>query len=415
MHAHTSISSNRTNTHTDAHTDTPTHALTYTNTHSNTHIHTLTHRGDAESLVLGSLREQRHSLVLADLQRIAVHLNRPADIDASDGDAKSLMSQIVMHVSGGDEGLADDLSEALAKPRSRSAAEKLVEDPLFEAAFEEFNNDDKMMFPDVKKALSASKLRRRVNDGKMQRRKRRLTLNQALQEGPRPKKRRSARLGVVRRPRPNRILAVDVEPPAGGPAPPEALPAQPLAPELPAPAPPIAQVVGVVEPVAAPAGPAVPPVAPEHPAPAPPVAQVVGVVEPVAALAVPAVPLPRTARGEPFAGGRFVLAEVFSNGRLSAWTATCKIHDLGERCNQSLTIGDNMSPGDAKRRIMLWCLKGLSIPNTPEARSQHMSGGRHGARRLKPRYYPEASVPSLDDFQNNLPTLIALHEREELS
>ena len=96
----------------------------------------------------------------------------------------------------------------------------------------------------------------------------------------------------------------------------------------------------------------------------------------------------RIARAEPF-GQEFVLAEVYAEGSLSAWSCRCFIHTAdGRGCNKTLVMGRTYTPEEAKRRIMRWCLEGRQYPNREGGRDLHMA--------INPRFYDEA--PSLEDL-----------------
>ena len=97
---------------------------------------------------------------------------------------------------------------------------------------------------------------------------------------------------------------------------------------------------------------------------------------------IPAVAL-RNARAVPF-GQEFVLAEVYAQGTLSAWSCRCFLHTADERgCNKTLVMGRTFTPEEAQRRIMRWCLEGRQYPNTEGGRDLHMA--------INPRFYDEVS------------------------
>ena len=140
------------------------------------------------------------------------------------------------------------------------------------------------------------------------------------------------------------------------------------------------------------------PVEPSPAAPAASAAAAPPAVEPSpAAPAASEAAVPHAAR-QPLAGGRvprgtpwgrhgkFVLAHTHRSGMLEAITVTCLVHTQGERCNKSLTLGTDFTEQQAVARIKEWCVRGLQIPDSPEARPAHMA--------IVPRKFPDREVRS---------------------
>ena len=284
--------------------------------------------GPTVGLLENCLRTKNNGLVRDDLYRLAVYLG-------IEGARRSASKEVLLVLVAGHVG-GDELVEVVKA--SESTARPLdvhVGDPFFEAAFDELPEDDQMELRDVKDALKARRRRRRINDFHVQ-----------TGEVRRKRKRRDGSAGArrpVRRPR--------LRPPAGL----AVAAAQPVA-DAPAPA--------VAPPVA-------PPVAD---GPAPP--------EPVAGVELRRVKAGM--RAEPFAGGRFILADVHSGGVFVSWSCICNLHPgIGAlTCNKTLTFGTTFTPEQAKRRIMKWCLDGMDIPSPVQPsdvpRHQHMKGAGLG-------------------------------------
>ncbi len=55
-----------------------------------------------------------------------------------------------------------------------------------------------------------------------------------------------------------------------------------------------------------------------------------------------------------------------------AWSARCFLHTSGDVCNKTLTWGRDISPDEAKHRIMQWCIDGVRVPNDASGRDLHM-------------------------------------------
>ena len=84
--------------------------------------------------------------------------------------------------------------------------------------------------------------------------------------------------------------------------------------------------------------------------------------------------MPREPRAEPWGErSRFVLARVAPRGVFKAWSVTCNLHKAdGQRCNKSLSMGSGFTSEEARRRIKEWCVRGLTIPDTPGGKAAHM-------------------------------------------
>ena len=174
-------------------------------------------------------------------------------LDAADGITSGTSKEDLLNVIAfavGGQALLDSV-KALPKLPSDDVADLLVGDPLFEAAFEELDADDKLELSDIMKAWKKRKARRRASDDRFQQLKKRPRI---FPMRARPKKR-----------------ARSAPTPEGPPQPPPAAPAE----EAPQP----------------------PPAAPAEEAPQPPAE------EPPAAQR-------RRFEGEPFAGDRFAVAEM---------------------------------------------------------------------------------------------------------
>ena len=241
----------------------------------------------------------------------------------------------------------------------------LLQDPVFEAAYGEMPDNDKLEFPEIRSELRKGRACRHMADRVVEtvRRKRRPP------GGPLPKRRVRARgaaapMAPSDAPVPEVAAAAAAEPNAAAP----------------------------VHPASPPSGDApVPEVAAQPAAAAGPVA-----AGPVAAATVDPVGMPRgdlpaerIARGQPWGRGRFILARTHRAGGLQAVTVTCLLHTSeNARCNTNLNFGFIFSEADATRRIKEWCVRGLDIPAADGAREIHMSG------RGRPRLYSDAELRS---------------------
>ena len=297
--------------------------------------------GPVKSLLENCLLTPAHNLVTDDLLLVASHLGLDAADGVTSGTSKEDLLNIIAFAVGG-QALLDSV-KALPKLPSDDVADLLVGDPLFEAAFEELDADDKLELSDIMKAWKKRKARRRASDDRFQQLKKRPRI---FPMRARPKKR-----------------ARSAPTPEGLPQPPPAAPAE----EAPQP----------------------PPAAPAEEAPQPPAE------EPPAAQR-------RRFEGEPFAGGRFAVAEMKTDEEvIIGYSCTCFLHPGPQlpgrrrrnRCNKTLTMGSTFTPEQAKRRIMKWCLDGVAIPSPgPDGddipRQLHMANN--------PRTYRDDEVPSLD-------------------
>jgi len=103
------------------------------------------------------------------------------------------------------------------------------------------------------------------------------------------------------------------------------------------------------------------------------------------------VPGPRVPRGEPWAGGRFVLARTPRSSGPSTITVTSLLHRHGDRCNKNLNIGAHLNEAECYRRVKEWCLRGLAIPDGPGAREMHMAD--------LPRHYLDVQIRSAEELE----------------
>ena len=227
----------------------------------------------------------------------------------------------------------------------RNTADLLFDDELFEAAFDQLEEDDKRLeFRDLideqeRKRCRAKKALRTMT----------FAVEQSKRKAPGPLPKRRAKRAR---------LKVQVEAmPSGeaGPHVPEAIAAlpPPAGPDVPeADPPPVAAPVEVVGPG-------------EAAAPAAAREEVVG---PGAAAPAAA----RVPRGVP-CGPVFIIAGAYRSGSLEAVTCTCKLHTRSGRCNKSLTLGVQFTEEEATLRIKEWCARGLDIADSDKARSEHMA------------------------------------------
>lgn len=278
------------------------------------------------------------SLVMTDLQRIARHLGLPEG-----GGRAALVRDIANQLAGGQPDWITTVCQNDAAMPSGGHIAELLQDDLFEAAFEELGDDDKLEFRDIQKE----------QDRKKARAKRALSQVNAIL------KRRTVPPGEKRTKR-RRLAKVAPPDPAGG--------------GLAATQAPGAVLGEVAAPEVAPSAAAVPqPVVPE-PAPA--------AVVPLLGGAGGRVP-----RGTPWGrGGKFVIAHTHRGRVLEAITVTCLAHTKGDRCNKSLTLGSDFTEQQAVSRIKEWCIRGLQFADIPGSRADHMS--------LNPRKFPECEVRS---------------------
>ena len=287
--------------------------------------------GPVKSLLENCLLTPGHNLVTDDLLLVASHLG----LDAADGVTSGTSNEDLLNVIAfavGGQALLDSV-KALPKLSSADVADLLVGDPLFEAAFEELDADDKLELSDIMKAWKKRKARRRASDDRFQQLKKRPRM---FPMRARPKKRA--------RPAP---------PPEGPPQPPPAAPAE----EGPQRQPPAEE----------------PPAAPRRRFDGEPFA------------------------GNRFAVAEMKNGEDVIIGYSCVCTLHPAPQVAGRRrnkFNKTLSMGKAFTPEQAKRRIMKWCLDGVAIPSPDPADTGDVERQLHMA--TNPRYYRDDDVPSLD-------------------
>ena len=238
----------------------------------------------------------------------------------------------------------------------------LLQDPVFEAAYGEMPEDDKLEFPEIRQEIRKGRVRRHIADRVVQavQRKRR-------QGGlPLPKRRvRARREGSSPAVTPGPMAPLPAASAAGAPS--AAPPPQVAAPPVGAPsADPPPEV-------------AAPPVGAPGAAPLP---------------EVEAPMLERIPRGQQWGRGRFVIARTHRSGELHAITVTCLLHSTeNARCNKNVNLGDIFSEAEATQRIKEWCVRGLDIPAGDGAREMHMH------ERGRPRFYSSDELRSVADLE----------------
>ncbi len=90
-----------------------------------------------------------------------------------------------------------------------------------------------------------------------------------------------------------------------------------------------------------------------------------------------AAPGPRQVRAEEHFG--FKVAPIFRGGTCVGWGATCGRHHNesdrpGTQCKKALSFGEVAIPeAEARLRVLQWCALGLTIPNGPRARAEHLA------------------------------------------
>ena len=197
----------------------------------------------------------------------------------------------------------------------------LLQDPLFEAAFVDMDNDEKFEFGEVREEQTRSKVARQlaVRQGGVKR----------ARNGRPLRRRRGGRGGREE----NAEHAQEAPREEAEDAPPQPAPAPP--PPPPPPPPDAAQ---------------------EHPL------------------------LQRRVRGNGRVarriswGTHFDIAPAYRDGVKSAITVTCYVHTVeGGRCNKSLTLGPNLNEEQATHFIKEWCVRGFLIPDGDGARLGHMT------------------------------------------
>ena len=96
----------------------------------------------------------------------------------------------------------------------------------------------------------------------------------------------------------------------------------------------------------------------------------------------------RHPRGVPC--GRFIIAPAFRKGLLEAITCTCLLHKQGPRCNKNLTLGNKFTHAQATLRIKEWCARGIDIEDGPDARELHMA--------IHPRFFKDGDIRSVAEL-----------------
>ena len=97
----------------------------------------------------------------------------------------------------------------------------------------------------------------------------------------------------------------------------------------------------------------------------------------------------RLARGVPC--GQFIIAGAHRRGTLEAVTCTCLLHKQGDRCNKSLTLGYMYTEEEAIMRIKEWCARGLDIEDSATARKEHMA--------INPRNFRVSDLRSVAELE----------------
>jgi hypothetical protein len=313
--------------------------------------------GPPETLVQACLRRPQ-ALSHEDLVRLAASLDTGNSTHDSRG---TLLESIARRASENNADFVSLVRRAESETLSVQAGVcKLLQDPVFEAAYGEIPDDDKLEFPEIRLELRKGRVRQHMADRVVQtvRRKRR---KRGQPNGPLPKRRVRAR----------RVAAAPLEP--ASPAADAAAPSNGSRPPPP------------VGPAAdGPNDTPVPEVAPQPAAGA----------EPPAAEALRDLPALRIPRGQPWGRGRFIIARTHRAGELQAVTVTCLLHSSDNaRCNKNLNLGSIFSEEEATRRIKEWCVRGLDIPAADGARELHMHG------KGRPRFYSDAELRSQADLE----------------
>ena len=269
------------------------------------------------SLLKYSLQEKCASMSLDLLQQVAGFLGI-----ASGRDRKVLLRSVADQVFAecpDKDNIVDGILKRDASSSHQNAAATLLQDPLFEAAWDEMAQDEQLEFPEVRKEKTRGRVRRhlaRRKEEERQRKRRRI-------RGPREQPLAPAQGNH----------APDQQPPA---------PAQ--------------DHIGMeaMQPHEQPLAPAQGNRIGRH-------REAPGV--------------PRGVPWGPSVDGRpmFLLARTHARGVLNAITVTCNLHRHGGmRCNKSLTLGAHFSEDEALRRIKAWCVAGLTVPDGDGARQLHM-------------------------------------------
>ena len=311
----------------------------------------LMQRRPARGLVRARLDRLQSKLDFEDLQRVARHLGLGLF-----GRREQLLRAICDKVSEGDEGWVKQVLDCDTKSTPNSV-ELLLNDPTFEAAYDELPDEDKEDFPEIRDVLKKKKARQRAADNRVEAVKRK--------RSPDNRSRRTRRQNHSAIPK----AALPSSGPADALAPPQGVASAsavaPMAAHSNASSSESIQSVATAS-VAASSAAASSQLAPHLAAPVSALAST-GAVR---AKARPRVRNPDTV-GVPW-GRWFTIARTRRFGELTAMTVTCKFHRLEGRCNQWLSLGDSMSEADAEHRIKEWCVRGLDIPDEAGARARHM-------------------------------------------
>ena len=299
------------------------------------------------SLLVYSLREKSASLSLDTLQQLSRFLELPGGRDR-----EPLLRGIAEVVFDANPDKDDIIKEILQRDtdnrKQSNATSTLLQDPLFEAAWDDMQHDEQLEFPEVRKEKTRGRVLRHYA---------------ARKENERASKRRRTRANQ----RVNQAPAEQGE--------------QALAPAQ-------GNVVGGQ------ADEGEPPLAL-----APAQGNIMGDADEVVQQQqvyreVPGVPrgLPwgRVIEGRPM----FVLARTHAQGVLKAITVTCNLHRHdGMRCNKSLSLGVHFSEEEATRRIKAWCVAGLTLRDEDGSRQLHMDPSF-----FNPRTVPESELRSIDEM-----------------
>ena len=263
------------------------------------------------------LRYNTASLSLDLLQQLADFLQ----LEGARRDRRQdLLLALVAHVFEGREERGEVeriIEQAAIAADTKKSVSLLLQDPFFEAAWEDMPHDEQFEFPEVREEKRRGRVRRhmerlRTQMGQRRKRRARVVAAEAAAPGAAPGERNVA--------------------PEGNP--PAAVPAIVLAPaqdEGPAPK----------RPCRRPDGPLIP----------------------------RGMPWGRVIDGRPC----FVIARTHERGELKAITVTCHLHRAdGQRCNKSLTLGSHFTEAEATLRIKEWCVAGMVLADEPGARQAHM-------------------------------------------
>jgi hypothetical protein len=115
--------------------------------------------GPAQSLTRAWLLAKVDNFLKGDLERLARHF----DLDIAGKSKAQLRELIAEHVSNGE---ADFLERVALKAPKKDVHELLADDPLVEEAFKDMSEEDKMEFPDIRKAFEKRRLRDRLRNNK---------------------------------------------------------------------------------------------------------------------------------------------------------------------------------------------------------------------------------------------------------